>query len=311
MRRLFAAAAAVALLLTFTPAVLAADTFTHTGRVLMAFGGDVTVPAGEHADAVIVVQGTATIAGDVNAIVVIDGTAVLTGARAESVVAVRSPVTLGAGTVVTGDVLTLDSAVARVDDASVGGDVKDMTSSLVGVGFILGPALLLITLGFALVGIAAALALAALAARQVRAAGELIRREPAMTFAAGIVGAVVPPIAAVLAMITVVGIPIGVIFLLCVWPAVAFIGYLVAAIWIGEWILARINPAYAARRPYAAAILGVLVLAVFSVVPLVTAVASLFGFGAVILLGWRTWRGGQDVAAYPSGAAPQAPAWPA
>lgn len=311
MRRLFAAAAAVALLLTFTPAVLAADTFTHTGRVLMAFGGDVTVPAGEHADAVIVVQGTATIAGDVNAIVVIDGTAVLTGARAESVVAVRSPVTLGAGTVVTGDVLTLDSAVARVDGASVGGDVKDMTSSLVGVGFILGPALLLITLGFALVGIAAALALAALAARQVRAAGELIRREPAMTFAAGIVGAVVPPIAAVLAMITVVGIPIGVIFLLCVWPAVAFIGYLVAAIWIGEWILARINPAYAARRPYAAAILGVLVLAVFSVVPLVTAVASLFGFGAVILLGWRTWRGGQDVAAYPSGAAPQAPAWPA
>jgi hypothetical protein len=310
MRRLFAAAAAVALLLTFTPAVLAADTFTHTGRVLMAFGGDVTVPAGEHADAVLVVQGTATIAGDVNAIVVIDGTAVLTGARAESVVAVRSPVTLGAGTVVTGDVLTLDSAVARVDDASVGGDVKDMTSSLVGVGFILGPALLLITLGFALVGIAAALALAALAARQVRAAGELIRREPAMTFAAGIVGAVVPPIAAVLAMMTVVGIPIGVIFLLCVWPAVAFIGYLVAAIWIGEWILARINPSYAARRPYAAAILGVLVLAVFSVVPLVTAVASLFGFGAVILLGWRTWRGGQE-AAYPSGAAPQAPAWPA
>ncbi len=311
MRRLSAVAAAFILLLLFVPSVLAADTLPHSGRVLIAVDGDVTVPAGEHADAVVVVRGTATIDGEVNSIVVVDGTAILNGARADTILAVRSPVTLSAGSMVSGDVLTLDSPVQKLGDASVGGNVRDLTASLVGIGFILGPAILLIALGFALVGVVAALALAGLAARQVRAAGELIRREPAQTFIAGIAGAIVAPVLAVAAMLTIIGIPIGLVFLVAVWPALAFVGYLVAAIWIGEWILARLNPARVAERPYAAAILGVVVLAVFSVVPPVTAVASLFGFGAVILLGWRTWRGGHGAPAYAPGSTPPAPAWPA
>lgn len=311
MRRLAAVLAALFVLFTFVPAVLAAEPQSYTGKVLMAFNGDVSVPAGERVDAVVVVHGTATIDGEVTSVVVVDGSAVLNAARAESVVAVRSPVTLGAGTIVTGDVLTLDSAVQKVGDASVQGDVRDMTSSLVGIGFILGPALLLISIGFALAMVLAALVMAALASRQVRAAGELIRREPAQTLAMGIVGAIVPPVLAVLAMATVVGIPIGLVFLLAVWPTVAFLGYLVAAIWIGEWIIGHLNPARVAERPYAAAVLGVVVLAVFSVVPLVTAVASLFGFGAVILLGWRTWRGGHGPATFAQGASPIQPVtWP-
>ena len=310
MRRLSAVVAASFLFLLCVPSVLAADALPHSGRVLMAFGGDVTVPAGEHADAVIVVQGTATVAGEVNAIVVVDGTVVLKGARAESIVAVRSPVTLGEGTVVSGDVLTLDSAVLKVGDATVGGSTRDLTSSLVGIGFVLGPAILLISIGFALIGLLAALTLAGLAARQVRAAGEVIRREPAQAFVVGILGAIVPPAVAVLAMVTIVGIPIGLVFLFAVWPTVAFVGYLVAAIWIGDWILSHLGTGRVAERPYAAAVVGVVILAAFSVVPPVAGVASLFGFGAVLILGWRTWRGGHRPATFAS-PAPQAPAWPA
>jgi hypothetical protein len=35
--------------------------------------------------------------------------------------------------------------------------------------------------------------------------------------------------------------------------------------------------------------------------------ASLFGFGAVILLGWRTWRGGHGPATFAQGATPIQP----
>ena len=66
MRRVLVFLAAVVLALGLAaPAVLAADpTFDHTGTVLMAFNGDVTVPAGDMADAVFVTGGTATIHGD-------------------------------------------------------------------------------------------------------------------------------------------------------------------------------------------------------------------------------------------------------
>ena len=65
----------------------------------MSFNGDVDLPAGQHADVVLVVNGTATIDGDVGTLVAINGAAVLTGATAETVVAVESAVTLATGTV--------------------------------------------------------------------------------------------------------------------------------------------------------------------------------------------------------------------
>jgi hypothetical protein len=67
-------------------------------------------------------------------------------------------------------------------------------------------------------------------------------------------------------------------------------GDLVASIWIGEWLLYR-GGAERPARPYLAAVLGVIVLWVISLVPFAGAIASLFGFGAVLLLAWRTFRG--------------------
>src|SRR5580765_5027142 len=96
MKRGFAVAASLLLaFLIFSPVVLAADpSLLHNGRVVISTAGDVTIPSGEHADAVIVVNGTATIAGEVNTVVVVDGAATLSGARTETVIAIRSPVTI-------------------------------------------------------------------------------------------------------------------------------------------------------------------------------------------------------------------------
>src|SRR6478609_5641330 len=73
MRRVFVVLAALALALGLAaPSVLAAQpTFDHTGTLLVAFNGDVTVPTGDSADGVLVTGGTATIHGTVDTVVVL------------------------------------------------------------------------------------------------------------------------------------------------------------------------------------------------------------------------------------------------
>lgn len=294
MRRLFGIAAAMVMaLLVLAPVVLAATPLASTGRVLLSAGGDVTLPAGEQADAVIVIRGTATILGQANTVVAIDGAVNLRGARTESIVAVRSPIELGAGTVVQGDVLALDSLVHRIGDAEVTGEVKDLAAFLIGVGLVLAPALILLWIGFGLAGIAAGLLLAGLAGRQVRDAEALISHEPGLTIVTGVVGLIAIPVVAVLLVVTVVGAPLGVGILLMGWPLVAFIGYLVAGTWIGHWVLRQTARDRQTDRPYLAAAVGVLILETLAIVPvlsIVVGIASLFGFGAVLQLALRTLR---------------------
>jgi hypothetical protein len=265
---------------------------SHTGRVVISTEGDVTIPAGEHADVVIVVNGTATILGEANTVVAIDGTIALSGALVETVIAVRSPVEVGAGAVVLGDVLTLDSLVHQTGDAEVGGQVRDLASVLIGVGAVLAPALVLIWLGFGLAVVAAGLLLAGLASRQVRSAETLISRQPVLTFVVGLCALVVVPMVAFALMATIVGAPLGVGILIQLLPLVAFIGYLVAGIWVGDRLLGR-DSVSDPRRPYGPAVLGLLVLQLVGLVPvlgIVTAIASLLGFGAVVRLAWSTLR---------------------
>jgi len=287
---IFLAAVALALGLAAPTALAAQPTFDHTGTVLMAFNGDVTVPPGDVADTVFVVEGTATIRGTVETVVVFDGSAILEDADVHSVVVTGGSVSVDAASTVAGDIRTL-GATATIDPAAtIGGNVSSLEGDIVAAWAWLAPAIALFMLGLALVTIVAGLALAALASRQVRSAEALMTAEPIQTFAVGLGGLVVIPIVAILAMITVVGAPLGFAIMFVVWPAVAVVGYLVAGIWIGEWILGRMSTRERPDRPYMAAVVGLLVLPIVSIVPFVGAIASLFGFGAVLLLAWRTFR---------------------
>lgn len=283
-------AAATALLL-LAPAALAADPPPDTDRVLISVGGDVTVPPDDRADTVVVANGVATVQGAVGTLVVVDGTAVLEGAQADEIWAFSSDIELGPGSIVTGDVRTLDTAVHQSGDAVVLGEVSDLSGSLVAIGAVLAPAFLLFWLGTALATIVAGLLLAGLASRQVREAGRLIAREPVRTFAVGLIAMIGFPVLAIVLLITIVGAPLGLGLLLGLWPLMALVGYLVAGIWIGEWLQARMGSTRVRERPYAASVIGLLVLGLLGLVPvlsIVSAVASLFGFGAVVLLAWRT-----------------------
>ena len=271
------------------PVALAADpsALPQTGRVLISTEGDITLPAGEHADVVIVVNGTATILGEANTVVAIDGAANLLGARAETVVAVRSPVELGQDTVILGDVLTSGSLVHQTGNAEVRGSVDDLATVLLGIGAVLAPAFILISIGFALAMLAAGVLLAGLAPRQVREAEAIISGRPVGALVAGIVGLIVFPVLAIILMITVIGAPLGLGILFQLWPLLAFLGYLVAGIWVGDWVLRRTEPEREREKPYLAAIVGLVALGLLSIVPvlsIVSAIASLIGFGAVLRL---------------------------
>ncbi|HET8786768.1 MAG TPA: hypothetical protein VFM38_14100 [Candidatus Limnocylindrales bacterium] len=285
-----------ALILVFAlivPVVAAADPHAaEGGRVLVSTDGPIDVPAGEHVDALLVVNGSATIEGEVESIVAIESTLMLSGAKADTIVAVRTPVTLGAGTVVSGDVVRFDSQVHQVGDAEVGGSIRDFAVDLVALGFVVGPIALLLYVGFALAAIAGGLLLAALAARQVRAAEALISREPGQTVVAALAGIFLPILLIVALFVTVIGAPLAVALLVGVWPLVAVAGYLVAGIWIGDWILRRTSPGVERERPYLAAVIGIAILEVVGLWPFLSMIASLFGYGAVVLLAWRTFRGG-------------------
>jgi hypothetical protein len=290
MKRFFIVLAAVAVLLGIAaPAALAAEPNANGGNVLIAIDRDVDIPAGDHVDTLVVVRGDAQVAGSVDALVVVDGTATLSAATAESVVVVNGTADLQAGSTVTGDVRTFSGSVTRAAGAVVGGTVRSFDTDLAAFALLLVPLFLVLLVGFGVAAIVVALLVAAFGARQVRTAESLISNETGTVLVAGIIGTFVLPILAILVTATIVGAPLGLGALLFVLPVLAFIGWIVAAIWVGDWILNR-APGPRAERPYAAAVVGVIILALLGIVPFVSAIATLFGYGALLVMAWRILR---------------------
>jgi hypothetical protein len=291
VNRLIAIASAASLaLLILVPVASAASPIYEDGRVVVTVRGDITFPAGEHAESLVVVDGSATIEGDVESLFVINGTASFVGSETQDVVAVASHVSVDGASVISGDIRTIDATVERAPGSIVRGTIDDGIDLGRWVWFV-GTALLVAYVGFVIAAIAGAVLLAGLAARQVRSAEAVLLREPGTAFLAGLGVLVAIIVAATLAIVTVVGIPLGLGLLVGLLPVMAFAGYLVAAISIGDWILGQTSPGRTTERPYLAAVVGILVVAVISVIPGVGGIVSFMGFGAVSLLMWRTLRG--------------------
>jgi hypothetical protein len=293
MKRFLALLFAGLLLLALGAPALAADgEQVPTERVLISVAGDVALPAGEEAAVVVVVQGNALIEGRVESLTVVGGTATLRAAQVETLTIVDGTASLEAGTVVTGDVLQLNATVQQAEGVTVGGSVRPLAENLAAFALFIGVAAFVLWIGVALATLIAGLALAAFASRQVRTAEAVISREPLKSFLVGLAMIIVPPLLVALLAVTIIGLPLALSVLFVVWPILAFIGYLVAAIWIGDWLLRVAGRRVEAERPYLAAFVGLLIAGLLGFVPLVTGVISIFGLGAVTVAGWRTLTGG-------------------
>src|SRR4029077_7933002 len=103
--------------------------------------------------------------------------------------------------------------------------------------------------------------------RQVRSAERLMVQEPFLTIGVGIVGVIAPIVLAILLSVTIVGAPLALALIFGIWPLAAIAGFLVAGIAIGEWVLRRTGPEVQRDRPYLAAVIGILLLEVMSIIP--------------------------------------------
>jgi hypothetical protein len=290
MNRLLGIASALVLfLLTLVPAVAAAEPWDQDEHVVLSTGGDLTFAENQHADLLVVIAGDAVIEGDAKAVFVIDGTVTFVGARTNGIVAINSTVNLDQASHVAGDVHTMDATI-NAPATAISGTIDDVGAEFAGAWALGDLANFVVYLAFVIAAVGAGLALAGLASRQVRQAEAFISHEPVQTIVASFAGLVGIVVLGALAIVTVVGVPLGLGILLLFLPAALITGYLVAGIWIGDQVLARLSPGVTRDRPYGAAVVGLVILGAISIVPVLGGLISLIGFGAVMLLMWRTLR---------------------
>lgn len=279
-------------LLLFVPAVAYAQTSGDDG-LLLRIGGTVTVDADETVETLIVLDGDATVRGTVEDVVVVSGDITLTDATVRNLTVVSGEVSLMGSTLISEDLHLVDGNLNQSADARVAGSVYE--GGEVGFGVALGVVSVLLYLGLSVALVVLAFAIAAFAGRQSNAAGLAITNDTGSVALAALIFWVVVPLIAVLAFITVIGIPTGLMILLMVLPALAIVGYAVAGLRLGTWILYRGRPSDLPDHPYLAALIGVGLFQLVGWIPfvgfLVATLAGLAGTGAIALLAWRGFRG--------------------
>lgn len=284
---------------------------------LVSIGHDATLAAGERAQSVVAVLGSATSEGEVNEnVVAVLGNTRVTGPVGEDVVsvlgntyinntvghdvvAVLGSVELGPQAVIEGELVTVGGEVTRDPAAVVRGGVQGMSfgykpsfawlRSWVDHCLLYGrPLAIAPGLGWAwtlaVLALLSYLLTAAMAPRAVARCVTTMETSPGYSLLAALLATLASPILFVLLVITVIGmvaIPFLGIALLCV----SFFGKLVMLAWIGRRITSSVRSDSSAHAVLATLIGGVIVTALY-LVPIVGFIVykllGFIGFGVVV-----------------------------
>jgi hypothetical protein len=288
---------AVALLL-LTPALLWAQagiTVTpHPFAATLRTSGDVEVPAGTRQELVIVLGGSARIAGSVGVLAVVDGRAELAGARVDQLVVVNGVARMTAGARVTGDVDLVESSLSQSEDATIGGEV--VRSTVAGLGGALRRFTITMLIGTWIALMLGAQAFALLGGEAARRAGRVLTGQPAAVALSAAVLWIGMPAACIALLATGFGIPMGIGWFVFVLPLLAALGWVLAALRLGELILESAHRPDPRRAPLAAALVGTGALLLASLTPLLSAfvvpLAAVMGSGALGVVLWERARRG-------------------
>lgn len=284
--------ALVVLLLATGSASAATDHVVITGGAI--------VPPGQTVGDVVVVDGTVTIAGRATGDVVsVSGPVRVTGRIDGDLIAVSDRATLGPSARVGGDLRYGDERPVLASGASVAGDVsnEDWAGAANGWGWVSTLAWwLAVTVSTLIVGAL----LVWLAPRALEAAERAVREHLGATVGWGVALAIGVPLLAILALVTLVGIPFGVALLMAAVP-VLLVAYATAA-----WILGRRMLRNRSTSPWVALLAGWGVLRVLALIPfvggLVGLVATVVGLGALAVALWQARR--RTVSAAPAAGRP-------
>ena len=285
-----------------TGPVLAATSSSQPGKDLVILSGDAVVPKGQVAGDVVIVHGKAVVRGTADgSVVVFDGPMLVAGTVRGDVVSFSGPLRLVAGAHVKGDVWAPRGDVGIEVGAAIDGRLRRGTPLR-----FLAPSTLITKLSvWAAISastLALGLLLLLLGPRAADAVHRTFRERPGVSAAWGLGLFLGVPVASVLSIGTLVGIPLGVGLLL----ALAFL-YSVGYVW-SVWVVGRLLVGPGGRhgrrpRRYPAFLAGWAVMRAIGFVPVLGAITwvagAAFGLGLMAVATWRTRPA----------AAPPAPAW--
>jgi hypothetical protein len=267
----------VALFAAALPAGALADDGKDNGGLLLRLNGDYTVPTGQELNALVVVHGDVVVDGLVHSsVTVIDGDVRINGTVEGDLQVWRGDVTLSATSVVK-NVELVRGDLVRDPGATVTGDVSESSGVFLRAGWLfffgllffigLGVAMMVVSTGFALV-----------AGKQLGEAAVSLTAKPWQTIVSGIITVLALPVAAVVAIATIVGFWVGLGIFLVLMPVLGVLGLAVSATWIGLAVLQQQQTT--PQRPVAAAALGTMILLVLLIIP---------GLNVLTLLVFGTW----------------------
>jgi hypothetical protein len=294
----------VALPLALIPAIASAQSPEDDDDFTLRVNGDVTVAQGEIVTSVVVIGGDLTIEGEVTDFaLVIDGNAAVSGSVGGDLTVVSGDIDL-ASTAVVDNLNSVRGDIIRATGATITGDIHERDSFRF-LWWAAGLVSILFWLGMTVAVVAAALLFAAFGGRQLAAAARGMTGDLVSTIIGGVFLWVGVPILAGIAIVTIVGLPLGLGVLFFLLPAFGFLGYLVTGTRLGIWLLG-LGGREAGERPFLAAGLGTLALQLLVLIPglgiLIALVAGVWGAGSLASrlyhnAGGQGFQGGEAPAA--------------
>jgi hypothetical protein len=271
-------AALLAVLALALPVGASAGTSSHADDAIVVIVGDVTVPAAKTVEGVFIANGDARIEGRVDGdVVVLSGDALVSGAIDGDLTVASGHARLTRTARVGGDVRYGDERPTVSPLARVDGDVtdEDWTSS-VDLLPLFGGFVIWLSVGFSFLVLGCLLLLMAPRAGDYLEARSRERAGP--TIAIGIAILIALPVAAFVAAVTVLGIPLAIGALLAMVP-LCVLAYTVAAYVLGRRLV------QAPRNRILAFLAGLAILRVAALVPIlgifVGLAAVVFGLGLI------------------------------
>jgi hypothetical protein len=262
--------------------ILPASAYAADAKERIVIVGDVLVDRGQTTKDVVVIDGNVTVRGTVDGnVVVADGDVTLRGHVTGDVVTFGGTATLGRRAQVDGDMLYGDKKPQVAPGAQVGGEVKKFKAEELAGGALawrIG-VWLAVTLSMLVLG----LILLALFPKAADAVARTAKARTGRALLIGLLTFFVIPILGFVALITVVGIPLGAGLLLALLPIYG-VAYTASAFVVG-----RLVSKQGAR--ILAFVIGVAILRVLALVPflggLVWFLATLLGLGALMVAAQR------------------------
>jgi hypothetical protein len=258
--------------------------------------GRVDVGAQERTDSVVIFHGPAVIDGNVNgSVVAFNGNVHVRGHVDDNVVALRGRATIDNGATVGGDVVSSKRPVVA-SGARVDGDIRRVNVGnffrsfgwLLWVGWWLAVGVSMFVLGALLL---------ALFPRIFPPILNAARTSVGPAIGWGLAVAVGLPIIFGVLLITLIGLPLGLVGLLSL-ALLYSVGYVVAALLLGRRLLPE------PRSVYLAFLIGLVILRIVGILPvlggLVTAAATVYGVGALTIAAWRAARTPTSASSEPS-----------